>query len=183
MAGYLDGVQHEVLLPAEVIQKRVKELAEAVSRDYRGREVFLVGVLKGAWIFLADLARGLTVPTVVDFMGVSSYGASTKASGVVQIIKDLEESIEGRDVLIVEDIVDSGLTLNYLADLLETRKPASLKVCVLLDKPARRTVPVALDYVGFEIPDVFVVGYGLDYAGHFRHVPYVFALKPEAVSR
>lgn len=183
MASYLDEVQHEILLAPEVIQKRVKELGEAISRDYRGEQVFLVGVLKGAWMFLADLARGISVPASFDFMSVSSYGASTKTSGVVQIIKDLEESIEGRHVLVVEDIVDSGLTLSYLVSMLKTRHPASLKVCVLLDKPERRVTRVYLDYVGFEIPDAFVVGYGLDYAGQYRQVPYVFTLKSEVYNR
>ncbi len=183
MAGYLDGVEEKTLLGAEVIQKRIKELGEAISRDYQGKDVFLIGVLKGAWVFLADLARHLTVPAAFDFMSVSSYGASTKTSGVVQIIKDLEESIEGRHVLVVEDIVDTGLTLSYLVSMLKTRHPASLKVCVLLDKPSRRVTQVTLDYVGFEIPDAFVVGYGLDYAGRYRNVPYVFTLKPEVYSK
>jgi hypoxanthine phosphoribosyltransferase len=179
LARDIDDVRLEVLLPAEVIQERVRELGEAISRDYRGEEVFLVGVLKGAWLFLADLARSITIPAVFDFMAVSSYGASTMTSGLVQILKDIEDSIEGRHVIIVEDIVDSGLTLSYLVDLLKTRRPASLKVCVLLDKPSRRSARVYLDYVGFEIPDAFVVGYGLDYAGHYRQVPYVFTLRPE----
>jgi len=183
LASYLDDVQQEVLLPADVIQRRVEELGAAISRDYQGQEVFLVGVLKGAWMFLADLARRITVPAAFDFMSVSSYGASTKTSGVVQIIKDLEESIEGRHVLIVEDIVDSGLTLSYLLSMLKTRHPASLRVCVLLDKTERRVTSVQLDYVGFRIPDAFVVGYGLDYAGRYRNVPYVFTLKPEVYAR
>jgi hypoxanthine phosphoribosyltransferase len=173
------GVRQEVLLTAEAIQRRVQELGETISRDYRGETVLLVGVLKGAWLFLADLARHLNLQASFDFMSVSSYGASTKSSGVVQIIKDIEENIEGRHVIIVEDIVDSGLTLSYLVDLLKTRRPASLRICVLLDKPDRRGASVALDYVGFQIPDAFVVGYGLDYAGQYRHVPYVFTLRPE----
>jgi hypoxanthine phosphoribosyltransferase len=179
LGGYLNDAEHDILLGPEAIQARVRELGEAISRDYAGREVFLVCVLKGAWVFLADLARSLTVPAFVDFMAVSSYGNATRTSGLVQIIKDLEQSIEGRHVIIVEDIVDSGLTLRYLVDMLKTRRPASLKVCVLLDKPARRVSQVPLDYVGFEIPDAFVVGYGLDYAGRYRHVPYIFILKPE----
>jgi len=182
LVSFHDGAELEVLLTAEAIQARVRELGEAISRDYRGREVFLVGVLKGAWVFLADLARHITTPATFDFMAVSSYGASTKTSGVVQIIKDIEEPIEGRDVLIVEDIVDSGLTLSYLVEMLKTRRPASLKVCVLLDKPTRRQAAVELDYVGFQIPDAFVVGYGLDYAGQYRHVPYIFTLRPEVYS-
>ena len=179
----VDHVRQEILLPAEVIQKRVREMGEAISRDYRDGEVFLVGVLKGAWLFLADLTRSITIPVVLDFMALSSYGVSTKTSGLVQIIKDIEDSIEGRHVIIVEDIVDSGLTLSYLVDLLKTRRPASLKVCVLLDRPTRRMARVSLDYVGFEIPDAFVVGYGLDYAGHYRQVPYVFTLRPEVYAQ
>jgi len=182
LASFPEDVQQEVLLTAEAIRNRVKELGEAISRDYRGEQVFLVGVLKGAWVFLADLARHITVPASFDFMSVSSYGASTQTSGVVQIIKDLEESIEGRHVLIVEDIVDTGLTLTYLVELLKTRHPASLKVCVLLDKPSRRATPVRLDYVGFEIPEAFVVGYGLDFAGQYRHVPHIFTLRSEVYS-
>ncbi|RJQ05330.1 MAG: hypoxanthine phosphoribosyltransferase [Bacillota bacterium] len=182
MADYVEEVRQEILLPAETIQARVTELGRQISSDYRGRHVFLVGVLKGAWVFLADLARNLTVPASFDFMSVSSYGSATKTSGVVQILKDLEESIEGRDVIIVEDIVDTGLTLSYLVSLLQTRKPASLRVCVLLDKSSRRTTAVPLDYVGFEIPDAFVVGYGLDYSGRYRNVPYIFTLRPEVYS-
>ncbi len=183
MGDFVAEVQQDVLVTAEDIERRVAELGQAISRDFRGEEVFLVGVLKGAWVFLADLARHITIPASFDFMSVSSYGAATKTSGVVQIIKDLEESIEGRHVIIVEDIVDTGLTLSYLTDLLRRRRPASLKVCVLLDKPSRRVAPVSLDYVGFEIPDAFVVGYGLDYGGRFRHVPYVFTLRPEVYNR
>jgi len=182
LTDFLDGARQEILLTEDAIQKRVKELGEAITRDYQGKEIFLLGVLKGAWVFLADLARHIDVPAEFDFMAVSSYGDSTKTSGVVQIIKDIEENIEGRHVLIVEDIVDSGLTLSYLVDMLRTRRPASLKVCVLLDKAERRETPVKLDYVGFEIPNAFVVGYGLDYAGHYRHVPYIFTLRPEVYS-
>lgn len=183
MENFVDRARQEILLTAETIQQRVGELGEAISRDYGGDRVFFVGVLKGAWMFLADLSRHISTPASFDFMSVSSYGAATKSSGVVQIIKDLEESIEGRHVIIVEDIVDSGLTLSYLIDMLKTRHPASLKVCVLLDKPDRRVASVSLDYVGFKIPDAFVVGYGLDYAGEYRHVPYVFTLKPEVYAR
>jgi len=179
----LEGVLEEVLLPEEVIRARVVELGRAISEDYAGKELFLVGVLKGAWMFLADLVRHITVPVSVDFMSVSSYGTSTKTSGVVQILKDLEENIENRHVLIVEDIVDSGLTLSYLLDLLRRRRPASLEVCVLLDKPDRRQAPVGLRYVGFTIPDAFVVGYGLDYAGRYRQVPFVFTMRPEVYCR
>ncbi|MCL6580363.1 MAG: hypoxanthine phosphoribosyltransferase [Firmicutes bacterium] len=175
----MEGVLEKVLLPEEVIRARVAELGRVISEDYAGKELFLVGVLKGAWMFLADLVRHITVPVSVDFMSVSSYGTSTKTSGVVQILKDLEESIENRHVLIVEDIVDSGLTLSYLLDLLRRRRPVSLEVCVLLDKPDRRQAPVDLRYVGFTIPDAFVVGYGLDYAGRYRQVPFVFTMRPE----
>lgn len=184
LTGLTDGIEETILISTEDIQRRTRQLGEAISRDYAGEgEVFLVGVLKGAWVFLADLARQITVPATFDFMAVSSYGASTKTSGVVQIIKDIEEPIEGRHVIVVEDIVDTGLTLSYLVEMLKTRRPASLKVCVLLDKPERRQVDVALDYVGFQIPDAFVVGYGLDYAGQYRHVPYVFTLRPEVYAK
>lgn len=169
-------MQGEVLLTAEQIQQRVRELAEEISRDYQGREPLLVCVLKGGVIFLADLVRQLTVPVNLDFMAVSSYGQGTVSSGQVRILKDLDTSIEGRHVLLVEDIVDSGLTLSYLCDILLAREPASLKVCTLLDKAARRRVKVPLDYVGFEVPNVFLVGYGLDYRERFRELPYIARL-------
>jgi hypoxanthine phosphoribosyltransferase len=166
----------EVLVPADDLQRRVRELAEAISRDYAGRSLLLVGVLKGAVFFLSDLMRHIDIPVEVDFMAVASYGSATDSSGVVRILKDLDVVIEGRDVLIVEDIVDSGLTLQYLLRNLGSRNPASLQVCALLTKPERRKVELPVRYVGFEIPDRFVVGYGLDYAERYRNLPYVAAL-------
>jgi len=157
----------------------VRELAEAISRDYAGREPLVVGILKGSWIFLADLVRQLTIPVFIDFMTVSSYGPSTKSSGVVKIVLDLKCPLEGRDVLIVEDILDSGLTLKYIVDSLKLRKPRSLRLCVLLDKPDRRKVTIQPDYVGFKVPDRFVVGYGADFNERFRSLPYIgFVAEP-----
>ncbi|MCL5038216.1 MAG: hypoxanthine phosphoribosyltransferase [Firmicutes bacterium] len=153
----------EILVTEEMLGERIRAMGTEISRDYQGKDICLIGILKGAFIFLGDLAREISIPTAFDFMAVSSYGAATRSSGVVRILKDLEESIQGKHVLIVEDIVDTGLTLSYLYDNLKNRNPASLKVCTLLDKPSRRKVPVQLDYRGFEIPDAFVVGYGLDY--------------------
>jgi hypoxanthine phosphoribosyltransferase len=166
----------EVLVEREALAKRVIELAEEVSRDYEGRDLLLVGVLKGAVFFLSDLMRHLDRECEVDFMAVSSYGSSTDSSGVVRILKDLDASIEGRDVLIVEDIVDSGLTLSYLMRTLRARDPATLEVCALLTKPERRKVDLPIRYVGFEIPNRFVIGYGLDHAERFRNLPYVAVL-------
>ncbi|MGB4668314.1 MAG: hypoxanthine phosphoribosyltransferase, partial [bacterium] len=163
----------EILIDQEQLQQRIQELGAEISRDYQGKELHLICVLKGAVLFLADLARNLTVPVSFDFMAVSSYGASTESSGVVRILKDLEESIEGKDVLIVEDIIDSGLTLHYLYQNLHSRKPASLEICTLLDKPDRRRVDVPVKYCGFSIPDRFVVGYGLDFAEKYRNLPYI----------
>lgn len=167
-----------ILLSAEEIRAQVAELGRKISEDYQGKELVVVGILKGAAIFCADLLRQITVPVAIDFMAVSSYGASTKSSGVMRILKDLDESIEGKHVLLVEDIVDTGLTLNYLREYLEGRNPASLRVCVLLDKPSRRKTDVTVEYRGFEIPDEFVVGYGLDYAEKYRNLPYISVLKP-----
>jgi hypoxanthine phosphoribosyltransferase len=167
----------EVLVSAEQLQQRVAELGEQISRDYAGRRLLLIGVLKGAVFFLSDLMRYIEVPVEVDFMAVASYGSATDSSGVVRILKDLDAAIEGRDVLIVEDIVDSGLTLQYLMRNLGSRNPASLEVCALLTKPARRKVDLPTRYVGFEIPDRFVVGYGLDYAERHRNLPFVAALE------
>jgi hypoxanthine phosphoribosyltransferase len=166
----------EVLIGPEQLQRRVAELGAEISRDYEGGEVVLVGILKGAVLFLADLMRHLTVPCEIDFIAVSSYGSATDSSGVVRILKDLESSIEGRDVLIVEDIIDSGLTLNYLIRNLRARAPRSLEVCSLLTKPARRRVEDPIRYVGFEIPNRFVVGYGLDHQQRFRNLGYVAVL-------
>ena len=170
----------EVLVEADELARRVRELGGRISTDYEGRDLFLVGVLKGAVFFLSDLMRHLTVPCEVDFMAVSSYGSATESSGVVRILKDLDAPIEGREVLIVEDIVDSGLTLSYLLRVLRARGPASLQVCALLTKPERRKVDLPIEYVGFEIPDRFAVGYGLDHAERYRNLPFVAALEDGA---
>lgn len=166
----------EILVQQDDLTHRVRELGQEVSRDYEGRELLMVGVLKGAIFFLSDLMRELDVPCEVDFMAVASYGSSTDSSGVVRILKDLDVSIEGRNVLIVEDIVDSGLTLSYLLRMLRARNPESLEVCALLTKPERRKVDLPIRYVGFEIPNRFAIGYGLDHAERYRNLPYVAAL-------
>ncbi len=167
------------LISQEELQKRIKELAKEIERDYAGRDLLIIAVLKGSFMFLADLIRELNHSVAVDFMGTSSYGASTQSSGEVRITKDLEQSVSGRHVLLVEDIVDTGLTLRYLVDTLRARQPASLKVCTLLDKPARRRVRIGLDYYGFIIPNAFVVGYGLDYQEMYRGLPYVGVIEEE----
>ena len=169
----------EILIPENQIQKKVEQLGEQISRDYQGKELFCIGVLRGAIIFLADLARFIKVPMIIDFISISSYGISTESSGVVRILKDLDENIENRDVLIVEDIIDTGLTLDYLLRMLRSRKPASLKICTLLNKKERKKIDVPIDYCGFDIPDKFVVGYGLDYNGLYRNIPYILVLKSE----
>lgn len=169
----------EILITEEELQARVAELGKAISNDYRGKDLLLVCILRGAVVFLSDLMRHITIPHEIDFMAVSSYGAATETSGIVRILKDLETSIEGRNVLIVEDIVDTGLTLDYIISNLKTRRPASLRTCVLLNKSERRLVDVPLDYVGFDIPNKFVVGYGLDYGEKYRNLPFIGVLKPE----
>ncbi|HOJ77135.1 MAG TPA: hypoxanthine phosphoribosyltransferase [Bacillota bacterium] len=169
----------KVLIGAEVLDKKIKELGATISKDYINKDLVLIGIMRGAVPFVADLMRAITIPLEYDLMAVSSYGASTKSSGTVRIMKDIDMSIEDRDVIIVEDIVDTGLTLQYLVDNLKARKPKSLKVCTLLDKPSRRKVEVVPDYNGFIIPDVFVVGYGLDYAEKYRNLPYIGVLKEE----
>jgi len=166
----------EILIPADRLQARVVELAAEIDADYAGHDLLLVGVLKGAVFFLADLMRQISIPCEVDFMAVSSYGSATDSSGVVRILKDLDTPIEGRDVLIVEDIVDSGLTLQYLMRNLGARNPATLEVCALLTKPSRRKVELPIRFTGFEIPDRFAIGYGLDHAERYRNLPYVAAL-------
>jgi hypoxanthine phosphoribosyltransferase len=166
----------EILVGAEDLTRRVKELADQISRDYADKDLLLIGVLKGAVFFVSDLMRHLDIPVEVDFMAVASYGSATRSSGVVRILKDLDAAIEGRDVLIVEDIVDSGLTLQYLLRNLAGRNPRSLEVCALLIKPERRKVDLHTRYVGFEIPDRFAIGYGLDHAERYRNLPYVAAL-------
>ena len=172
-----EGGIGEVLVPAEDLQRRIGELAAEISRDYAGKDLLLVGVLKGAVFFLSDLMRRLEIPVEVDFMAVASYGSATKSSGVVRILKDLDAAIDGRDVLIVEDIVDSGLTLQYLLRNLAGRNPKSLEVCALLVKPDRQKVDLLTRYVGFEIPNRFAIGYGLDHGERYRNLPYVAALK------
>ena len=175
----VDPAIGETLVSAEELQRRVRELSAEISGDYEGRDLVLIGVLKGAVLFLADLMRQLTVPCEVDFMAVSSYGSATDSSGVVRILKDLDAPIEGRDVLIVEDIIDSGLTLQYLVRSLRARAPGSLEVCALLTKPERRRVDLPIRYVGFEIPNRYVIGYGLDYAQRYRNLSYVAVLNEQ----
>ena len=169
----------EVLVSADDLQRRVAELGAEISRDYVGRDLVMIGVLKGAVLFLADLMRSLTVPCEIDFMAVSSYGSSTDSSGVVRILKDLDAPIEGRDAVLVEDIVDSGLTLHYLLRNLHARNPRSLEVCALLTKPERRRVELPIRYVGFEIPNRFAIGYGLDHGQRYRNLGYVAALNDD----
>ena len=171
----------EVLIEEETLRARVVELGEEISRDYQGRDLLLIGVLKGAVFFMADLMRQLTVPCEIDFMAISSYGAATDSSGVVRILKDLDINIEGRHVLVVEDIIDSGLTLSYLVRNLEAREPATLEICALMTKPERREIDVPVRYVGFEIPNRFVIGYGLDFAERYRNLPYVGVLDPALI--
>jgi hypoxanthine phosphoribosyltransferase len=172
-----DSAIGKILVQQDELSHRIRELGEQISHDYAGRDLFLVGVLKGATFFLADLMRHLELDCEVDFMAVASYGSTTDSSGVVRILKDLDASIQGREVLIVEDIVDSGLTLQYLLRTLRAREPASLEVCALLTKPERRKVDLPIRYVGFEIPNEFVIGYGLDHLEHYRNLPYVAVLQ------
>ncbi len=172
----------DTLVPEDALRARIAELGVEISRDYEGRDLFMVGVLKGAVLFIADLMRELTVPCEIDFMAVSSYGSETDSSGVVRILKDLDASIEDREVLLVEDIIDSGLTLHYLLKNLRARNPRSLEVCSLLTKPERRRVDLPIRYVGFEIPNRFAIGYGLDHAQRYRNLPYVAALSDGADS-
>ena len=177
----LESAVGEVLVDTEVLSARIAELGAEISADYEGRDLLLIGVLKGAVFFMADLMRKLTIPCEVDFMAISSYGASTDSSGVVRILKDLDINIEGRHVLVVEDIIDSGLTLSYLMRNLESREPATLEVCALLTKPDRREIDVPVRYVGFEIPNRFVIGYGLDFGERYRNLPYVAVLSDDAL--
>ncbi|MGQ9677575.1 MAG: hypoxanthine phosphoribosyltransferase [Chloroflexota bacterium] len=170
------GEVGKVLLSTETLQLKVRELGAQITNDYRGQNLLLVGVLKGALVFMVDLARSIDLPLEIDFMAVSSYGASTDSSGVVRIIKDLDASVENKNILIVEDIVDTGLTLKYICENLRSRGPASLRICALLNKQKTRKAEVELDYVGFQIPDEFVVGYGLDYAEIYRNLPYIAVL-------
>ena len=165
-----------ILIPEDKVDERIAQLGEQISQDYEGRQVHLIGILKGSIFFICELAKRITVPVTMDFMSVSSYGAGTKSSGVVKLIKDLDEPIIGKDVLVVEDIIDSGRTLNYLLKNLSSRQPASIRLCTMLDKPERREVDVEVDYQGFSIPDEFVVGYGLDYDQRYRNLPYIGVL-------
>jgi hypoxanthine phosphoribosyltransferase len=169
----------EILFTEEAVQARIRELGAEITRDYEGKNPLVIGILKGATLFMSDLVKRIDVPVELDFMAVSSYGQSSESSGVVRIIKDLEQSIEGRDVIIVEDIIDTGLTLVYLKNLLQQRKAASVKLVSLLDKPDRHKVDISADYLGFTVPDHFIVGFGLDYAERYRNLPYVGVLKPE----
>ena len=165
-----------VLIEEEKVDKRIEELGKKISEEYAGKEVHLICILKGSIFFTCELAKRITVPVTIDFMSCSSYGARTKSSGVVKLVKDLDEPLEGKNVIVIEDIIDSGRTLSYLLEILSARKPASLKLCTLLDKPDRRVMPVHVDYTGFEIPDEFVVGYGLDYDQRYRNLPYIGVL-------
>ncbi len=177
-----DDIDH-ILVSEAQLQEAVARLGEQIARDYAGRELILVGVLRGAIMFMVDLARATDLPLTLDFMAVASYGASTQTSGIVRILKDLDSSIEGKDVLVVEDIIDSGLTLTYILDTLRTRNPTSVRVAALLNKKDRRLVEVPIDYICFDIPDEFVVGYGLDLAQIYRNLPFIGVLKPEAYAR
>ncbi len=172
----------EILFTEEQLKNRVGEIARQIESDYAGKEVMFIGILRGSFVFMADLCRAVGLPCTLDFMSVSSYGSGTTSSGQIQIIKDLSEDITGRHVIVVEDILDSGNTLSYLLNILEHRHPASVRLCALLDKPERRVKPVELHYSGFSIPDAFVVGYGLDYAEKYRNLPYIGILKPEVYS-
>ena len=174
------GVE-EILIEESTLQARIAELGDEISSDYHGRDLLLIGVLKGAVFFMSDLMRRVTVPCEIDFMAISSYGAATDSSGVVRILKDLDINIEGRHVLVVEDIIDSGLTLSYLVRNLEARNPATLEICALMTKPERREIEVDVRYVGFEIPNRFVIGYGLDFAERYRNLPFVAVLHPDLV--
>jgi hypoxanthine phosphoribosyltransferase len=180
-ATELERAVTDVLIEADALQHRIAELGEEISNDYAGRDLLLVGVLKGAVFFMADLMRHLTIPCEIDFMAISSYGEGTDSSGVVRILKDLDINIEGRDVLVVEDIIDSGLTLSYLIRNLEAREPATLEICALMTKPERREIEVPVRYVGFEIPNRFVIGYGLDFGERYRNLPYVGVLDPALI--
>lgn len=162
-----------VMIPEEEVTKRIADIGRQISEDYAGRQVHMICVLKGGVFFMCELAKHITVPVSMDFMSVSSYGDGTSSSGIVKIVKDLDESLEGKDVIVVEDIIDSGRTLSYLLEVLKNRKPSSMKLCTLLDKPSRRVREVSVDYTGYQIPDEFVVGYGLDYSQKYRNLPYI----------
>lgn len=178
--GELAAEVRSILIPAEEIQRQVKEMAQEISRDYAGLNPLFVGVLKGVVFFMADLLRYITIPVEVDFMSISNFSVETREKGLVRLVKDLEIPINGRHVLFVEDVIDTGLTLNYLLRNLQSRQPASLEVCVLFNKPGRRLIEIPLKYKGFDLPDQFVVGYGLDHREKYRNLPFVGLLKPEA---
>jgi len=169
----------EILFSEEVLREKIEQLGDKITKEYQGKELIMIGVLKGASVFMGDLMRRIKIPVTIDFIAVSSYGLSTESSGVVKIIKDLDDSIEDKHVLIVEDIIDTGLTLHYLCENLLSRKPKSLKICTLLDKPERRKININVDYKGFDIPDEFIVGFGIDYAEKYRNLPYVGVLRRE----
>lgn len=173
----------QILFSEQKIEEKVAELGKQITKDYEGKDLVLIGVLKGANIFMSDLMRKIDIPVTIDFMAVSSYGLSTESSGVVKILKDLDQSIEDKHVIIIEDIIDTGLTLHYLCENLLSRKPKSLKICTLLDKPERRKVDINIDYKGFDIPDEFIIGYGIDYAEKYRNLPYVATLKREVYEK
>lgn len=182
MTRMMDQDMEKILITEEEIAAKIQEVGAVLSKDYEGKKPLLVGILKGSVVFMADLMRAITVPAQIDFMSVSSYGAALKSSGVVKIIKDLDVPLEGRDVLLVEDIIDSGLTLSYLVELLKDRHPRSIRIVTLLNKPARRSVDLQPDYCCFDVPDEFVVGYGLDYDELYRNLPYIGVLKPSVYS-
>ncbi|MEL7605994.1 MAG: hypoxanthine phosphoribosyltransferase [Sedimentibacter saalensis] len=173
----------KILIAEDELQAKVKELGAKITEDYQGKDLLLVCVLKGAVLFVSDLMKRIDLPLEIDFMAISSYGSNTQSSGVVRILKDLNQSIEGRNVLIVEDIIDSGLTLSYLAENLKSRGPESVEICTILDKPDRRTTSLDIKYTGFQVPDEFVVGYGLDYAEKYRNLPYIAVLKEEVYTK
>ncbi|MEG0370983.1 MAG: hypoxanthine phosphoribosyltransferase [Clostridium sp.] len=179
----MDNLIKEVLFSEDQIREKVKELARVLSKEYEGKSVLCIGILKGSVVFLSDIIREMKCEVEIDFMAVSSYGHSTKSSGVVRILKDLNYDIEGKHVVIIEDIIDTGTTLKYLCDYLKARKPKTLKVCCLLDKPERRKADIKADFIGFEIPDYFVVGYGIDYADRFRQLPYIGVPKEEVYTK
>lgn len=173
----------EVLFSQQQLEERVDQIAQEITRDYAGKEIVLISVLRGSFVFMADLCRRIDLPCTIDFMSVSSYGSGTSSTGQVQITKDLSGDISGKHILVVEDILDSGNTLSYLLHVLSARHPASISLCTLLDKPERREKPITADYVGFTVPNAFIVGYGLDYAEKYRNLPYIGVLKPEIYSR
>lgn len=179
----MDNDIQEILFSSDILLEKIRELAKKISKDYRGKELVVVGILKGSVIFAAELIKNISIKCEIDFMAVSSYGNSTETSGVVRILKDLDNNIEGKDILIVEDIIDTGTTLKYLFEYLKARRANSIEIVALLNKPARRKVNMDVKYIGFEIPDAFIVGYGIDYAEKYRNLPYIGILKPEVYEK